>query len=164
MSDTSVSPDLTKLSVPQLRAICREKKLTGYSKLPKAGLLQILNSVTSTATQLSDAKAASTTGRPTDSKGKGKAKPRPNLEKDVPNELLSTDAQIYPAQSDTRYNAAQQSVNTSASVTWYTLHIYPQAANSIFYHDCRHYEPREYSFRNAIVICYSSQLFSALRV
>lgn len=42
MTELVSSPDITKLSVPQLRALCRDKKLTGYSKLAKAGLLQIL--------------------------------------------------------------------------------------------------------------------------
>lgn len=37
------TPELAKLSVPHLRALCRDKKLTGYSKLTKAGLLQILD-------------------------------------------------------------------------------------------------------------------------
>jgi hypothetical protein len=34
--------DLTKLTVPQLKAICKERQITGYSKLAKAALLQKL--------------------------------------------------------------------------------------------------------------------------
>ena len=34
--------DLTKLTVPQLKAICKERQITGYSKLAKVALLQKL--------------------------------------------------------------------------------------------------------------------------
>lgn len=34
--------DLTKLTVPQLKAICKERQITGYSKLAKTALLQKL--------------------------------------------------------------------------------------------------------------------------
>src|ERR1700683_3062817 len=44
MSTTATtSPmDLTKLTVPQLKAVCKERRITGYSKLGKAALLQRL--------------------------------------------------------------------------------------------------------------------------
>ena len=34
--------DLTKLTVPQLKALCKEQKLTGYSKLGKPALVEKL--------------------------------------------------------------------------------------------------------------------------
>lgn len=40
MSNSSM--DFTKLTVPQLRAVCKEHRITGYSKLGKAALLQKL--------------------------------------------------------------------------------------------------------------------------
>lgn len=39
---SSVPSDLTKLTVPQLKALCKERRITGYSKLSKAALLQRL--------------------------------------------------------------------------------------------------------------------------
>jgi hypothetical protein len=38
----SLPMDLTKLTVPQLKAVCKERRITGYSKLGKAALLQKL--------------------------------------------------------------------------------------------------------------------------
>lgn len=38
----SVSSDLSKLTVPQLKALCKERRIIGYSKLAKAALLQKL--------------------------------------------------------------------------------------------------------------------------
>jgi len=40
-----MSVDLQKLTVPQLRALCKEKGLTGYSKLPKPVLIEKLAAV-----------------------------------------------------------------------------------------------------------------------
>ncbi|KAG9315932.1 hypothetical protein JVU11DRAFT_3584 [Chiua virens] len=51
----SVSSNLSKLTVPQLKALCKERRITGYSKLTKAGLLQKLAESAQTAA------AASTT-------------------------------------------------------------------------------------------------------
>ncbi|KAF8120573.1 hypothetical protein EV363DRAFT_1589631 [Boletus edulis] len=42
----SVPSDLSKLTVPQLKALCKERRITGYSKLSKAALLQKLAEVT----------------------------------------------------------------------------------------------------------------------
>jgi hypothetical protein len=43
MPNTSTpSMDLTTLTVPQLKAVCKERRITGYSKLGKAALLQKL--------------------------------------------------------------------------------------------------------------------------
>ncbi|KAH9926085.1 hypothetical protein B0H21DRAFT_764245, partial [Amylocystis lapponica] len=41
-TSTAATPGLSNLTVPQLKAICKERKITGYSKLGKAALLQIL--------------------------------------------------------------------------------------------------------------------------
>jgi hypothetical protein len=41
MSDTTVG-DLAKLTVPQLKLLCKERRIVGYSKLGKAALLQRL--------------------------------------------------------------------------------------------------------------------------
>ena len=41
----SVPLDLSKLTVPQLKALCKERRITGYSKLTKAALLQRLAEV-----------------------------------------------------------------------------------------------------------------------
>lgn len=43
----SVPSDLSKLTVPQLKALCKERRITGYSKLSKAALLQRLAEVAS---------------------------------------------------------------------------------------------------------------------
>jgi hypothetical protein len=43
---TLASMDLNKLTVPQLKALCKEKKLTGYSKLNKPALIAKLQGVT----------------------------------------------------------------------------------------------------------------------
>lgn len=44
-SGSSVPSDLSKLTVPQLKALCKERRITGYSKLAKAALLQKLAEV-----------------------------------------------------------------------------------------------------------------------
>ena len=41
----STPSDLSKLTVPQLKALCKERRITGYSKLTKAALLQRLAEV-----------------------------------------------------------------------------------------------------------------------
>jgi hypothetical protein len=41
----SVPSDLSKLTVPQLKALCKERRITGYSKLTKAAILQKLAEV-----------------------------------------------------------------------------------------------------------------------
>ena len=41
-SGPSVPSNLSKLTVPQLKALCKERRITGYSKLSKAALLQKL--------------------------------------------------------------------------------------------------------------------------
>ncbi|KAH0831907.1 hypothetical protein J3R83DRAFT_12790 [Lanmaoa asiatica] len=46
----SVPSDLSKLTVPQLKALCKERRITGYSKLGKAALLQRLTEVASATT------------------------------------------------------------------------------------------------------------------
>ena len=43
-----MSVDLQKLTVPQLRALCKEKGLTGYSKVPKPVLIEKLAAATAT--------------------------------------------------------------------------------------------------------------------
>ncbi|KAI9568600.1 hypothetical protein HD554DRAFT_2172371 [Boletus coccyginus] len=45
----SVPSDLGKLTVPQLKALCKERRITGYSKLSKAALLQRLAEVVAPA-------------------------------------------------------------------------------------------------------------------
>ncbi|KAF8158305.1 hypothetical protein B0H34DRAFT_859112 [Crassisporium funariophilum] len=42
MSKAMNEADLTKLTVSQLKLLCKEKKITGYSKLPKPGIIQKL--------------------------------------------------------------------------------------------------------------------------
>lgn len=39
MASNMSTSELSKLTVPQLRALCKERKLTGYSKLGKSALL-----------------------------------------------------------------------------------------------------------------------------
>ena len=43
--------DVSKLTVPQLKALCKELKLTGYSKLGKGALLQKLSEATANGIQ-----------------------------------------------------------------------------------------------------------------
>jgi len=43
-----MSVDLQKLTVPQLRALCKEKGLTGYSKVPKPVLIEKLAAAAAT--------------------------------------------------------------------------------------------------------------------
>ena len=42
MSTPSTADDLKKLTVPQLKALCKEKRITGYSKLGKSAIIQKL--------------------------------------------------------------------------------------------------------------------------
>lgn len=42
--------DLSKLTVPQLKALCKERRIVGYSKLGKAALIQRLDDTTSSST------------------------------------------------------------------------------------------------------------------
>lgn len=45
--DVAPSPDVSKLTVPQLKALCKERRITGYSKLGKAALIQKLAGISS---------------------------------------------------------------------------------------------------------------------
>src|SRR4051812_11699352 len=62
------SEDLKKLTVPQLKALCKERKLTGYSKLQKNVLIQKLLAASSSnlgslsPSSISVAPAIGTTG------------------------------------------------------------------------------------------------------
>lgn len=50
MATTTMPSHLTKLTVPQLKVLCKERKLTGYSKLAKPALLQKLADSDATTT------------------------------------------------------------------------------------------------------------------
>ena len=57
MSTTTGPGGLAKLTVPQLKALCKERRIVGYSKLGKAALIQKLSTFTAgaTTTQTNDA-------------------------------------------------------------------------------------------------------------
>lgn len=50
LTSMSSLPDFTKLTVPQLKALCKDKRITGYSKLTKAALVEKLNAFPSAPT------------------------------------------------------------------------------------------------------------------
>lgn len=64
---SSAQLDLTKLTVPRLKALCKEQRITGYSKLSKAALLQRLAEVavaTKTTTPSNDQAGPNATAAP----------------------------------------------------------------------------------------------------
>ncbi|KAJ7645481.1 hypothetical protein DFH06DRAFT_1283250 [Mycena polygramma] len=50
--------ELKKLTVPQLKALCKEKKISGYSKLGKDAIVQKLLGIATTATAAADSSSA----------------------------------------------------------------------------------------------------------
>lgn len=67
MASNGPPSDLSKLTVPQLKALCKERRITGYSKLGKAALLQRLTEATApakTTTPSNDQAGQRTTAAP----------------------------------------------------------------------------------------------------
>jgi len=62
MSSTALPSDLSKLTVSQLKAVCKERRIVGYSKLGKAALIcRLAELVPSTPPSTSTQKTSSST-------------------------------------------------------------------------------------------------------
>lgn len=95
---TSTS-DLSKLTVPQLKALCKERGLTGYSKLAKAALLQKLAGVAVPKKAISTPRADETaegniakTVQPSTASTRAPKAPLPTQVPELPQNRITTSA------------------------------------------------------------------------
>lgn len=89
--------DISKLTIPKLKALCKEKKLTGYSKLNKPGLIAKLLEHQGSGTDTGGSNVTGAAARP--SKSVVVAEPT-TKEPSVPGSSLSTAAPVVPSQRD----------------------------------------------------------------
>lgn len=99
LNPCAMSPNLQKLTVPQLKALCKEKGLNGYSKLAKAALVEKLTAVGAVAPPALPAASASTTQHEQPTKSGAKRKPPKVLQAVVPVPVPATPQVVAPTNS-----------------------------------------------------------------